>query len=299
MPIFKEIKENLKAISNIETITRAYQEIATLRMYEIRQTVLSNRDFIEELSRVYTLSKKAYLALLKKGGGAMKVKENKFSFPPFAAARVKEGSVIKRGRGKVAVFLSCNRPFYGTLILDLWQEIQMDLKEKGGDLVVVGRTGKYFAETSKWGLKMFYFELDDEKPERERVKEIMEFLKNYEEIIIFHGRYHTVLSQKVVQTNISGITLEKELGEVKSYLFEPPLEAVLDFFETELLSAFFNQTLLEHRLSRYATRMVAMYQATENAEKIRKKLEMKQKKLERQSLNKKQIEVFSGFQLWS
>ena len=283
MPIFKEIKENLKALSNIETITRAYQEIANLRMNEIRQTVLSNREFIEELSRVYTLAKKAYPALLKMGGGAMKKGE----------------SVIKRGRGKVAVFLSGNKPFYGTLILDIWQEIQRDLKEKGGDLVVVGKTGKYFAETSGWGMKMFYFELDDEKPERERVKEIIEFLENYEEIIIFHGRFHTVLSQKVVQTNISGITLEKELGEVKSYLFEPPLEAILEFFETELMSAFFNQTLLEHRLSRYATRMVAMYQATENAEKIREKLETEQKKLERQLLNKKQIEVFSGFQLWT
>jgi len=284
MLILKEIKENLKALSNIETITRAYQEIANLRMNEIRQTVLSNREFIEELSRVYTLAKKAYLVLLKVGGGAMK----------------KEESFIKRSRGKVAVFLSCNKPFYGTLILDIWQEIQGDLKEKGGDLVAVGRTGKYLAETSGRGLKkMFYFELDDEKPERERVKEIIEFLKNYEEIIIFHGRFHTVLSQKVVQTNISGITLEKELGEVKSYLFEPPLEAVLEFFETELLSAFFNQALLEHRLSRYATRMVAMYQATENAEKTREKLEIEQKKLERQLLNKKQVELFSGFQLWS
>ena len=283
MPIFKKIKENLKALSNIETITRAYQEIANLRMNEIRQTVLSNREFIEELSRVYTLAKKAYPALLKMGGGAMKKGE----------------SFIKRSRGKVAVFLSGNKPFYGTLILDIWQEIQRDLKEKGGDLVVVGKTGKYFAETSGWGMKMFYFELDDEKPERERVKEIIEFLENYEEIIIFHGRFHTVLSQKVVQTNISGITLEKELGEVKSYLFEPPLEAILEFFETELMSAFFNQTLLEHRLSRYATRMVAMYQATENAEKIREKLETEQKKLERQLLNKKQIEVFSGFQLWT
>ncbi len=285
MPILKEIKENLKAISNIETITMAYQEIANLRMNEIRQIVLSNREFIEELSRVYTLAKKAYLSLLKTGGKAMK----------------KEESFIKRNRGKVAVFLSCNKPsFYGTLILDIWQEIQGDLKEKEVDLVTVGRMGKYLAEISEWRLKMFYFELNDEKPERERVKEIMEFLKNYEEIIIFHGRFHTVLSQKVVQTNISGgITLKEKLGEVKSYLFEPSPEAVLEFFETELMSAFFNQALLEHRLSRYATRIVAMYQATKNAKEIREKLKIEQKKLERQLLNKKQIEVFSGFQLWS
>ena len=299
MPIFKEIKENLKTLSNIETITGAYQEIANLRMNKIRQTVLNNREFIEELSRVYTLAKKAYLASFKMGR-VMKVEENKSSSPPFAAARVKEKSFIKRSRGKVAVFLSCNEHFYGTLILDIWQEIQGYLKEKKADLVVVGRMGKYLAETSGRELKMFYFELDDEKPEREKVKGIIEFVKNYEEIIIFHGRFHTVLFQKVVQTNISGgITLEKELGEIKSYLFEPSPEAVLEFFETELMSAFFNQAVLEHRLSRYATRMIAMYQATENAKKIREKLKIEQKKLERQLLNKKQIEVFSGFQLWS
>ena len=81
-------------------------------------------------------------------------------------------------------------------------------------------------------------------------------------------------------------------------MFEPSPEDILEFFETELISAFFNQAVLEHRLSRYAARMVAMYQATENAKEIKRKLKIKQKKLERQLSNKKQIELFAGFQLW-
>jgi len=108
------------------------------------------------------------------------------------------------------------------------------------------------------------------------------------------------LFQKVVQSDISGGTIqEKELGEIKNYLFEPSPEAVLDFFETELISAFFNQTILEHRLSRYATRMIAMYQATRSAKEKRRELEIEQKKLIRQLLNKKQVEMFSGLQLWT
>jgi F0F1-type ATP synthase gamma subunit len=65
------------------------------------------------------------------------------------------------------------------------------------------------------------------------------------------------------------------------------------------MAAFFSQTILEHRLSRYATRMIAMYQATESAKERRKELEREQKKLTRQLLNKKQIEMFSGLQLWT
>jgi len=283
MAILREIKENLKAISNIEMITRSYQEIANLRMNKIRRTVLNNRGFIEELSRVYALAKKAYFFLLKE----RKVMK-------------KEESFIKRKKGGVAVFLSCNEHFHGTLILDIWRELLNYLVENKTDLVIVGKIGRYLLERTSAERKFFYFDLDDDNPEKEEVKNIIEFIKNYEEIIIFHGRFHTVLSQKVIQSNISGgITLEEELGEVKSYLFEPLPEAVLEFFETELMSAFFNQAVLEHRLSRYATRMIAMYQATENAKEIKDKFEIKQKKLERQLLNKKQIEVFSGFQLWS
>ena len=283
MPILKEIKENLKAIANIEAVTKTYQEIANLRMNKIRQEVLDNRGFTEELSRVYTLVKRAYTVQFK---NKKPTKAREF--------------IIKRKKQRVAVFLSCNERFHGTLILDIWKDLIKFLTENKADVAVVGRIGKYLAERGGFGHKMFYFELDDDEPEKERVKGIIEFIKNYREIIIFHGRFQTILFQKVVQSDISGGTIEeKELGEIKNYLFEPSPEAVLDFFETELMSAFFNQAILEHRLSRYATRMIAMYQATGSAKKRRKELETEQKKLTRQLLNKEQIEMFSGLQLWT
>jgi len=283
MPILKEIKERLKAIANIEAVTKTYQEIANLRMNKIRQEVLDNRELTEELSRVYTLAKKAYVSQFK----------NK------KATKTRE-SLIKRRKQRVVVFLSCNERFHGTLILDIWKELFNFLTENKADLAVVGRIGKYLAERGRFGHKMFYFDLNDDEPEKERVKGIIELIKNYREIIIFHGRFQTILLQKVAQSDISGGTIqEKELGEIRNYLFEPSPEAVLDFFETELISAFFNQTILEHQLSRYATRMIAMYQATGSAKERRRELEIEQKKITRQLLNKKQIEMFSGFQLWT
>ncbi|TSC75980.1 MAG: F-type H+-transporting ATPase subunit gamma [Parcubacteria group bacterium Gr01-1014_30] len=279
MAVLKEIKGNLRAISGIETVTSVYQEIAKLNMNKIRRGVLDNREFIDELSHVYTLIKKEHIVrrLMNK----------------------KEVLPKERGR-RVVVFLSANERFYGTLILNIWQEILNYLADKEALLAVIGRLGKYFAERSGFGHKMVYFELDDDNPEKEKVKGIIEFIKGYEEIIIFHGRFQTILSQKVAMSKISGqITLEKGVVEAKKYLFEPSPEAVLEFFETELMSAFFNQNILEHRLSKYATRMIAMYRAAQEARGRKRKLKMELKKLERRLFNKKQGELFSGFSLWS
>ena len=106
MPTLKQIKEDLEATSTIKTITSIYQEIAYLRMNQIRQGVLSNRGFIEELSRVYNQIKKSYINSLRKKGRLKKEELKKISF-------------IKRNKRRIAVFLSSNQFFYGTLILDI------------------------------------------------------------------------------------------------------------------------------------------------------------------------------------
>jgi len=44
--------------------------------------------------------------------------------------------------------------------------------------------------------------------------------------------------------------------------------------------------------------MMSMYHASENAKKMKKEIEKSKRKLEWQELDKKQVEIFSAFQLW-
>jgi len=281
MPTLKEIKKNLEMISTIKSIVSTYQEIANLRMKQIREKVLKNREIFRELLNTYQRIKSAYLFSLKKGW----IKKEKISFR-------------RAEKERVVVFLSANQFFYGTLILDIWREVQKYLEQNIADLVVVGKTGKYLAESSGFGDKMFYFELNDVKPEEQRIREILEFIKNYKKIIVSHGKYEKVLSQKSIMSEISGeLPFEEKFEKVYSYLFEPSPEAVLEFFETEIIVVLFNQTILEHQLARYASRVMAMYQATENTKNLEQKLSIVENKLKRQKLNKKQIELFSSIKL--
>lgn len=285
METLKQINKNLETVSALNDIAVVYQETAHLRMIEIRKEVLRTREFLEELAEVYRLIKQSYLNFLKK-----KLVKNKLS---------KRFSFIMKKRGTAAVFLSANEFFYGTLILDIWSKVYDFWKKNKADLVVTGRLGKYLAESYRIGHKIFYFDLKDEKPEKENVKEIIDFVKKYERIIVFHGKFETVLNQNPTITDISGgMPLEAKASSAKNYLFEPSPEAVLEFFESETVGNLFNQTILEHSLSKYSARMMAMYQATENIKRLKKGLQKNKKQLEWQVSDKKQIEIFSGFKLW-
>lgn len=284
MESLKKIKEQLEIISAIETITTVFQEIAHAKMMEIRRDVLKTREFLEELSRVYYLIKRSYFYYFKKG--LLKPK--------------KEISFIRKKRETALIFLSANEFFYGTLILDIWTKLYEFWKKNKGHLVVVGRLGKYLAENQKLGHKIFYFELNDTNPEKEKIKQIIDFVKRYERILVFHGKFETILKQVPKITDISGsLNLEEKEQEIKNYLFEPSPESVLEFFETEIVATLFNQTILEHSLAKYTARMIAMYQASQNIKNLQNELQIKKRVNNWLLLDKKQVEIFSGFKIWS
>jgi F-type H+-transporting ATPase subunit gamma len=276
MPTLKEIQKNLEVVSTIKNVVLTFQEIANLKMQQIKEKVLKNRDFSKELLRTYQRIKSVYYHSLEKG-------------------LVKKSFFRKIEKEKAVIFLSVNKPFYGTLILDIWKEVKKYLEREGGDLIVVGRLGKYLAEREGFGHFLFYFEFDDINPEKERISEIVEFVKKYEKIIVFHGRYEKGFVQKPVMTEISGgLPEEKKERGIEGYLFEPSPEAVLDFFETEIIGVLFNIAILEHQLARLAARVMAMQEASERAKNFEKKLKAMENKLKREIINKRQIELLGS-----
>lgn len=274
MSTFKEIEDNLEAVSAIKTIATTYQEISQKEMSKIREKALKNREFIGKLAQVYS-----------------KTKEERLKKEDQTERKTKK-------EGKVAIFLSANARFYGALLWEVWAQTKEYLEKNDADLVVIAENGKFFVQNTSFGEDFTYFDLDDEEPEEGQIKEIIEHIKNYKSISIFHGHFENILKQNSTKTEIPGKLPEKEIDESVGYLFEPSTESVLDFFETELLTAFFNQTFLEHRLARHATRVVAMHQAGENAKERKENLRMTIKRLKRKELDKKQFEITGPLQLW-
>jgi len=283
----KEFTENLNAATSIKSITTIYQEIASLRMNQLKDKVARTSAFLDGVAEIYNHAKSAYIDIIK----SQTVKKDK---------AYNELKFIKRNGKTVLVFLSANEHLYGELILNVWDKFREDKRQTGNDGVVVGTFGKYLVKNES-GLdeNVKYFDLDDDKPGQDQINKILDYISKYEQIFVYYGRLITVLNQSPTKEQISGgATIEQKVVS-KKYLFEPSPQKILEFFETEIISALFNQKVFDHQLSRFASRMVAMDQATENATEIIKKLDRQYKTIKRRVLNKKQQDVFSGILLWN
>ena len=283
----KELKEDSEVVSAIKDITSVYQEIASFRIKQMREGVAKTKEFLSGVAEVYNHAKASYVAAVQKA-----VLKGKTGFA--------QAAFIKRNGKKVFILLSANEHLYGTLILDIWHLFINELRREEADKVIIGSVGKYFARNDRLASGATYFFLDDDKPTTPQIKKIVDFIRDYEQIVVYSGEMVTVLSQIPAKSVISGgVSLEEEIEEAKSYLFEPAPAKILEFFETEIIAALFNQKIFEHQLARFAARMVAMDQANENAKETLNKLGREFSVLRRALANRKQLEAFAGYQFWS
>lgn len=284
----KELKNEIGTVDTIESITSVYQGIAALRMNQIRENVLKTKEFIDGVAEIYEHAKRDYIATLQKELNKAKTKDE-----------VAGINFIKRNGKTLKVFLSANEHLYGSLIIDIWKKFAADVRKEPSEILVVGKFGKSLAEAEDFGQKVNYFDLADDNPSIEEIHKLITFVTDYERVIVFYGKVVTALTQEPDKSEItSGVTLERPVSSDKKYLFEPSAKEIIVFFEKEILAAFFNQKLLEHQLSRFSSRMVAMDQASQNAGILTKKLKSDLIHVRRRLQNVSQLEVFSGMSLW-
>ena len=131
----------------------------------------------------------------------------------------------------------------------------------------------------------------------------MEKFLKYERVYIYYGKFGNVVTQTSIASSITGEDIfETEVPEAipreDRFIFEPTLEKIVSFFETQVRANLFTQTLLENQLARHASRVNAMEAALIEIDKESKVFDRMKKRLKTQLKNKKQLETISGLALW-
>lgn len=296
MPQRKKVLEDLEALNSLKNLASSYEEIAVIKMQKLKDSVLRTRDFLADLSDVFVDLKASYTREVKEL--LVKRLEKDQNLLP---------SLKKNGK-TLMVYLSSNGRLYGAVTQKTYKLFMQDLKKPesaGADIVVIGSAGKEMLENA--GVQKHhpyeYFEIPDTNVEVEHIKKLMTKFLQYEAVHVYYGKFGNVIKQTPIQTSITGEDIfETEvvapLPREDRFIFEPTLEKIFHFFETQIVANLFSQTLLENQLARHASRVNAMEEALIHIEEESKVLNQTKNRIKHASQNKKQLETISGVILW-
>lgn len=277
------IRDEITLTLSLKMLATAYEEIAVTKIRLARDNVLHLREFLASLAEVFYNVKSSYKNQLK--------------------SMAKEGNtkIIQQFRThqtngkKVLVFLSMNNKLYGDIVLRVFRTFLEYAIDPDVDLVIIGKVGKELYDATDRPRMYTYFEIPDTKADLESLKEIIHFMFQYETVTIFYGKFVNIVNQVAELSDITGeasfqTTLKEENVKEYGFIIEPSLEKVLDFFDSQIFTTFFKQTVHEGELARYASRVTAMEQALESIGTKLKFLDATEKRIKHLQDNKKQME---------
>jgi ATP synthase F1 gamma subunit len=283
----QSINEDLDNLSGLKTMIETYEEIAASRIKKTRDSVLKSRFFVEDLNLVFSEVKMSYKREIE---AIMKRKRIK---------NPKELSFFLKNGKTLYLFISANTGLYGELIGDTFNLFLEQIKKENADIAIIGKLGLNLFLNTKPNKSYRYFDFPDSGIDDILLKNIVNFIITYEKVVVFFGKFQTIVTQKPEMTDISGNIEESvEASPSSKYFFEPSIEKILSFFEQEIFASIFEQTVKESQLAKFAARIVTLDQSTENIKKKLNQTIYQKNKLTHDEGNKKQLQTFSSMQLW-
>lgn len=275
------LSEEIDFIANLNNLVSAYEEIAVMRIQRTRASVLSTRVFIGEMKKIMADVRLSYRRtfFLKKN---IKTSEEKKITP-------------------LAVFISSDNRLSGSLTADIFREFSKFVKNNECDILMIGKTGAQLFGASNPGKKFTGFDFPDRMLDEKLLTKIFSFVNKYSNVRVFYGKMASLMRQEAIQEHL-GVTdnpSEKtEQSGVVPFIFEPTLESVSVFFDTEIMASLISQSVHEGQLAIWGSRVKAMEETTQRIEKKIVVLQRAENTERRAEMSKKQRQTIAGRILW-
>lgn len=294
MNYLKNILTQMQDLTGIKDIVGASEEIASMKMRSIRNKVLLSRDLNDELTEIYREVSVSYknqiIQLMEEKKGTKTAKDA-------------QGNVsLKTGNGKLAcVYLSATSGLFSKILEKTYYEFTTYLDQHPEAIpVIIGEFGKRLFTNDHPNRQFVFYPLSEGKSTEDSLKKITQELAEYSNVIIYYARFESMAQQTTTTLDVSGQDKSSSQGvsPIAHYLFEPSLEKIIAFFESEIFAGIIQQTVTESELARYASRITTLDAARENIDQQLKIANLQKRFAIHREMNKKQTEALTGISLW-
>ena len=278
----RDIRHRIKSIRNTAQITKAMQMVAASKMRKAQQHALEGRP---------------YAALMNKVLVSLQKRTNPRSHPLLEVRPLKKELVL---------ILSTDKGLCGALNTNLFREAA-NFDQTKTAFVVSGKKARQFIARTKREL-LADFELKD-SPSFVESKPLSKFClekflrREVDKVSVLFTHFINTISQRaVVQTLLpissfdlpKGVSTEEaneDLDPMLGYVFEPKAEELLGVVLPYYIQFQVFQMILDARASEHSARMVAMKNATDNAEQFIKDLTLEYNKMRQAGITTELLEI--------
>lgn len=281
MPGLQHVKNRIKAIDDISRITGALEIVALTRLKNRQRACLEARPYFDKIRLLL-----------------QDVTENInfYSHPVFAKAE-SENKVY-------FILIGSDKGLCGNFnynIVNIFRQKQRELTLEFYRLVIFGkRIIRALKEESD--RIMFKMNILDEKeliPQIDRLTEDITksfFEKKIDALYLIYSHFHQQLLGKANVIRLLPLEASAGIkkGLVRDYIYQPGQRDIFDSLVKEYLVVQVYHALLESRISEEMARMVAMKQATDNAEKLVESLNLSYHKLRQMNITRELLDIMTA-----
>ncbi len=277
----RDIRRRIGAVKNIKQITRAMQFVAASKLKRAQDSTLAARPYSEKIDEVL-----ADLATVL----------GEEDHPLFA----------DRESGKrLIVLITTDRGLAGPLNTNVIRFAAKTITEHQGDLTLatVGRKGRDAMRRARVPIEAHFAGFGD-RPQFADVLPLARLITEdfiggtYAQVDIIYSRFVSTLVQRPQLDGLLPIRPTADTTGIPGgqFIFEPSPGAVLEQLLPRYVATRLYQAVLEAKASEESSRMVAMKNATENAEDLIEDLTLAYNKVRQANITREMIEIASGAQ---
>jgi F-type H+-transporting ATPase subunit gamma len=277
----RDIRRRIGAVKNIKQITRAMQFVAASKLKRAQDATLASRPYSEKLEEVLS-----DLAAVLGGEDH-----------PLLARR--------EGGKRLIVLITTDRGLAGPLNTNTIRFVAKEVIDEGGDLAVVtvGRKGRDAMRRARVPMEA-HFEGYGDKPTFADVVPLSRLITDgfvdgtFGSVDLVYSRFVSTLTQKPILDRFLPVEPSEDTHGIpgSQFIFEPDPGAVLEALLPRYVATRLFQAVLEAKASEESSRMVAMKNATENAEDLIEDLTLAYNKVRQANITREMIEIATGAQ---
>ena len=281
MSRLQEVSEQRIAMDTIVNLTSVFEGLASMKIAQVKNQVLSSQQFFNELWDIYKQIRVDSL---------------------FRFGRANDKDVIKK---QLVMVITAEGGFSGDIDQKLIRWMLETHNPDKQDIIVIGHHGALQLLQAKVGFKK-YFTL----PSRDtniNVRPLVKEVGNYEGTTVYYQTYVSLMTQEVKrielqtavaqQAQAAGHEKPDEVISEANYIFEPSTFDVVAHLERSMTEIALSQVILDSKLAQYASRFRAMSMAKDKSNELANDLRMVFNRTKRRIQDERLKEMTNGLRM--